>query len=226
MEDLILDIVSSYETKISTIEDIFNDAYQVTIAWDDYIEELGDERERLKSTIRELLAQNCSLRRKDFNQMVRRILGEYNEKKENIEQKRKELIKQLSEYISKQKSLTASLKEQVMQLASGKIEKDSLETTISALKSLFQNDGEKLIAQLRSFQIQLTAFQREQEEINRKMERLVERGNSLRIEDLRELEAAEAREKRKMERQLRLEEVERYLSQCRKQRHEIDLHKL
>ncbi|MEN6382304.1 MAG: hypothetical protein ABFC86_03440, partial [Rectinema sp.] len=168
---------------------------------------------------------NCSLRRKDFNRMVQKILGEYGAKKEHIKEEQKELVKQLNEYLAAQKTLTASLKEQLIQLSSGRIKKESIEATITSLKELFQNRGEALIGQLRNFQIRLDTFQKEQEEINRKMQRLVERGDSLRIEDLRALEAAEDREKRKMERQIRREEVERYLLQCKRQRHEIDLSK-
>ena len=221
MDELVLGAVSSYENKISTIEDLLTNAYQTTIDWDENYDQLRNEREKLKAALSDLLAQNCSLRKKDFNLIVKKILSKHTQKKSDLEKRQVELISKINKYLTAQKELTKTLKDQVVQLESGKVKRESIELTLNDLKLLFQGEGSELTMDLRSFQLELDAFQREEEEINRKLARLIERGKSLRTEDLRELEAAEEREKRKIEKQLRHDEVENYILQCRQHRYEI-----
>ena len=80
--------------------------------------------------------------------------------------------------------------------------------------------GQRLFAMFRDFQIHLEAFRKEQEEINHKLQRLVDRGEFLSLEDLRQLEATKAQQQRKVDRELRREEVGRMLSHFRQQRQE------
>jgi hypothetical protein len=77
---------------------------------------------------------------------------------------------------------------------------------------------------LRDFQLHLEVFQKEQEEINRTLQRLVDRGESLSLENLRQLEADKAYQDRKANRELRREEVDRLLSHFRQQRQESHRH--
>ena len=81
--------------------------------------------------------------------------------------------------------------------------------------------GSSLFAMLRDFQLRLEDFQKEQEEINHKLQRLVDRGESLSLEDLRQLEAAKALQEEELDRELRREEVDRLLSHFRQQRQEM-----
>ena len=58
----------------------------------------------------------------------------------------------------------------------------------------------------------------EQREVNGELQRLVDIGESLRLEDLRCLEIARARQDRKMDRELRREDIESLLTHFRQQR--------
>ena len=89
---------------------------------------------------------------------------------------------------------------------------------MAMIKAVYQERGQEMFATLRNFQLRLESFQAEQEEINHKLQRLVERGESLRLEDLRQLEAAEAGQERRAERELRRQEVERLLAHFKERR--------
>jgi hypothetical protein len=97
-------------------------------------------------------------------------------------------------------------------------DKSSLDAVIGTIKTMYQERGHKLVAMLREFQSHMEAFRREQEELNRKLQRLMERGESLCIEDLRELEAGKACQDRKAERELRRQEIEKLLANFKQNR--------
>jgi regulator of replication initiation timing len=89
---------------------------------------------------------------------------------------------------------------------------------MAMIKAAYQERGQEMFATLRNFQLRLQSFQVEQEEINHKLQRLVERGESLRLEDMRQLEATKTGQERRAERELRREEVERLLSHFKERR--------
>ena len=215
MESLVLDLINSYENRISMVESLVTTAYQTTAASDESLAEFDKERERLQSSLREILVKKCSLRRKDFNSLMERILADSERKKGKIQEEQKRARETLKEYLDKQKELAASLREQLVKFTLENVDKDSLGAIITNFKSAYQDKGEQVFALLRNFQWHLESFQREEEETNHKLQRLVDRGESLRIEDLRQLEAAKARQDRKAERELRREDVERLLAHFR-----------
>jgi len=89
---------------------------------------------------------------------------------------------------------------------------------MAMIKAAYQERGQEMFATLRNFQLRLESFQVEQEEINHKLQRLVERGESLSLEDLRQLEATKAGQERRAERELRRQEVERLLAHFKDRR--------
>jgi hypothetical protein len=66
--------------------------------------------------------------------------------------------------------------------------------------------------------LRLESFQAEQKEINHKLQRLVERGESLILEGMRQLEATKTGQERRAERELRREEVERLMAHFKERR--------
>jgi len=218
MKNLVLDLVASCENRISMVEELFTGAHYTTATLDASLGELADERGRLRASLQEILARNCSLRRKDFNALMERIISDSEMKKSGLEEERKRVGGELKGYLEVQKQLVASLRQQLVEFNPDKGDKDVLEATIARMKVAYQDKGQQVFALLRSFQLRLEAFQREQEEINQKLQRLVERGEALRLEDLRQLEAAEAGQERKVERELRRQDVERLLAHFKGQR--------
>jgi len=224
MMEPVLDLITSYESRIATVEELMTTAYQATETSDGSFDILDEERERLKTGLQKTLAKNCSLRKKDFNFLLERLLSNSNKNREAIEEERSQVREKVKEYLDEQKQLAKYLRQQLVELAQEKTDKGCLDAIIGNIKVTYQDKGQLLFAMLRNFQLHLEAFQREQEETNHKLQRLVERGESLSLEDLRQLEAAKAHQERKADRELRREEVDRLLAHFRQQRQESRRH--
>ena len=219
-----LDLIISYESRIAAVEELITTAYQATATSDVSFDILDEERERLKTGLQKTLAKNCSLRRKDFNRLSERLLSDSTKNREAIEEERSQVREKVKKYLDEQKQLANYLRQQLIELTQEKMDKGCLDVVIGKIKASYEDTGQRLFAILRNFQLRLETYQREQEEINHKLQRLMDRGESLSLEELRLLEAAEALQKRATDRELRREEVDRLLSHFRQQRLESRRH--
>jgi len=220
----VLDIITSYEGRVSMVEELISTAYEATIASESSVGALDEERERLKSSLQKTLAKNCSLRRKDFNLLMEGVLSESNGEREAIEKEQGQLRDKVKEYLNEQKELANCLREQIFELTQKKADKSGLDAVLNNIRAAYEGTGQQLFAVLRDFQLHLDAFQREQADINHKLQGLMERGESLSIKDLSQLEAAKACQDRKADRELRREEVDRLLAHFKQQRLESSRH--
>jgi hypothetical protein len=220
----VLELITSYENRIATVEELMTTAYQATVTSGGSFDILDEERERLKTGLQKTLAKNCSLRKRDFDCLLEQLLSDSNKNRKTIEEERRQVREKVQEYLDEQKQLANSLRQQIVKLAKEKMDKGCLDTIIGNIKATYVDKGQRLFSTLRDFQLRLEAFQKEQAEINHKMQRLMERGESLSLEDLRQLEATKARQDRKANRELRREEVDRLLAHFRQQRLEGSRH--
>ena len=218
MDELVLDIVTCYENRISMVEELVTGEYYTTTTLDASLAAVAEERARLKTSLQEILARNCSLRRKDFSTLMERITSEFEKSKSELEEEREYVREGLKRYLDEQKQLVTSLRQQLVDFTDEKADKRALEITIAKIKAAYQHRGEQVFALLRDFQVCLESFRMEQEEINHKLLRLVERGESLRLEDMRQLEATKTGQERRAERELRQQEVERLLAHFKERR--------
>ncbi len=218
MKELVLDLITSYENRVSTVEKLITTAYEAASDFDESFGELDRERERLKTSLQEVLAKNCSLRRKDFNRFIEGALFDSEMKRKEIEEKRKLVRGKLKEYLDEQKELVTCLRKQLVNFTQGETDNNGLETLLNNIKTICQDKGEQVFAMLRDFQRQLEGSQRDDKEINYRLGRLVKRDKFLRIEDMRQLEATKAHQNRKAERELRQQAVERLLAHFNQQR--------
>jgi hypothetical protein len=217
----VLDIITSYESRIATVEELITTAYQATETSDGSLDILDKDRDRLRTGLQKTLAKNCSLRRKDFDRLIEGILSDSAKNREAIEEERNGVREKVKEYLEEQKQLANDLRKQLIELTQERTEnKSCLNKIIGNIKVTYEGKGQRLFTMFRDFQTHLEAFQKEQEEINHKLQRLIDRGEFLSLEDLRQLEAAKAHQQRKTERELRREEVDRMLSHFRQQRQE------
>ena len=138
--------------------------------------ELKDQRENIKAQLQDLLAKNGHLRRKDFDQMMQRIVLIQVEKEKGI----KDL---LNNYFIEQRSTLNFLKENLAKIkealanGEGGPLKDSPEVMSQILT---QQDQRK-----QEITLLLKEFQREQQEMTRKLLELLAKGRELRIQDLK-----------------------------------------
>ena len=225
MKDLVLDLVASCENRVTMIEELVTGAHYATATVDASLAQIADERVRLKASLQELLARNCSLRRKDFNLLIERIIAESEKRKRELEEERRRVRDELKGYLDEQKQLVVCLRQQLGDFNYEKGDKDALETTIARIKASYQQKGQEVFSLLRGFQLHLKAFQREQEEMNHELQRLADRGKSLKTEDLRQFEAVKADQERRAEKELRREDVERLLAHFKEQRQGSSRHR-
>jgi hypothetical protein len=220
----VLDLIASYENRIATVEELMTTAYQATVTSDGSFDVLDEERERLKTGLQKTLTKNCSLRIKDFTRLMERVLADSDKNRVAIQEEQIRVRAKVKEYLDEQKQLSQYLRQKLVELSQEKTDKSSLDAVIGNIRAMYENKGRQLFTIFRDFQQRLNIFQREQEEINFKLQRLVDRGEFLSLEDLRQLEAAEALQKRAKDRELRREEVDRLLSHFGQQRQESRRH--
>ena len=168
-----------------------------------------------------MLARNCSLRRKDFDSLMDDVLADSQSQREEIERERARLVDKVQEYLEEQKGLAASLRGQLIEMAPENPDASAIEAAIASIRTAYQGTVQELSGRLRDFQVHLEAFCKEQAEMNGKLNGLVDRGDSLRTEDIRRLEAARTRHSRKTDRELRRERVETLLAHFRQHREEL-----
>lgn len=216
----VLELITSYENRIATVEELMTAAYQATVTSGGSFDILDEERVRLKAGLQKTLARNCSLRKRDFDCLLEQLLSDSNNNRQIIEEERRQLREKVQEYLDEQKQLANSLRQQIIELDKEKMDRGCLDTIIGNIKATYEDKAQRLLSILRDFQLRLDVFQKEQAEINHKMQRLVDRGESLTLEDMRQLEATRARQDRKVNRELRRDEVDRLLAHFRRQRQE------
>jgi regulator of replication initiation timing len=217
--DMLLDLINSYEHRVIAVENLVNSAYETTLDDEDSLSQAYRTEEKLRDNLRETLVRNCSLRRADFDALTARIFTDIDMKKTVIERERKVLRERLRAYLQQQKELAISLKGQLAKLDEDSSQK-SLEAVLHDIKKSQKEEGEQIFTLFRDFQFRLKTLCREIEELNDRLRRVLERGESLQLEDLRQFRASLAHEQRKAERKLRSEDVQRLLAHFNMERQE------
>jgi hypothetical protein len=220
MKDLVLDLINSYEHRVITVETLINNAYETTVDSDEGLSQAYNTALKLRDDLRETLVRNCSLRRKDFDAYTAMVFSSIDKKKMDIENERKLVRELLKTYLGRQKELVVALKEQLVKFSLEGSNKDSLELLLKDIKTSQKEEGEQTFSLLRDIQFRLKTFRLELADLNSNFQRILERGELLKLEDLRQLQSTLAQERRKTERKERKEDVERLLAGFSKQRQE------
>jgi DNA polymerase III delta prime subunit len=220
MKDMVLDLINSYEHRVVTVESLINSAYETTVDSDEGLSLAYETGQKLRAEIRETLVRNCSLRRKDFDAFASKVFSSIDTKKMEIENQRKLTREILKAYLGRQKELVTSLKEQLAKFSLEGSNRDSLELILSDIKTSQKEEGEQTFALLRDIQFRLKTFRQELADLNDNLQRILKRGELLKLEDLRQLQSTMAQERRKAERKERREDVERLLTHFSGERQE------
>jgi DNA polymerase III delta prime subunit len=220
MQDMVLDLINSYENRVVTVESLINSAYETTVDSDEGLSLAYETGQKLRAEIREILVRNCSLRRKDFDAFASKVFSSIDTKKIEIENQRKLTREILKAYLGRQKELVTSLKEQLAKFSLEGSNRDSLELILSAMKTSQKEEGEQTFALLRDIQFRLKTFRQELADLNSNLQRILKRGELLKLEDLRQLQSAQAHERRNAEKEVRKEDVSRLLAHFNRERQE------
>jgi len=149
-ENILESIISSYESRIQSIEAFFDATGQIFQDFQDSILATREEREKINSQLRETLAKNESLRKKDFDRMMGVISS-------HLDQSEQE-VRQLSQkYLGEQTKLVQQLRQGLRDfkdaLSEGQAQKvDELQTVIKDILAKQNESKDKVTSKLKEFQ--------------------------------------------------------------------------
>lgn len=210
MKGIVEEIVSSYEASVQNTVDVFSTTHQIL---QNSILDTKQGNEKVTIQIRESLARNKSLRRKDFDSMMQGILSIQDEG----EKEAKDLV---NNYLNEQKEMSQDLRKGIRKFqdsfAKGEVQGGKKFQNLSKEILDKQDERKQEIAS------KLKDFQKEQQEMTMRLKELLAKGREIRIRDLKSmLKEFSARHEERMARQKeRKEEVQSILGDFRKERKE------
>ncbi|OGV98347.1 MAG: hypothetical protein A3I04_04870 [Nitrospinae bacterium RIFCSPLOWO2_02_FULL_39_110] len=211
LKNVVEDIVSSYEERIESIGSIFDTVYSILGDFQGSIADIKEEREKIGNQVRDILAKNEHLRKKDFDNMMQGIL-------KASEQREKEVRDLLNGYFNEQKTMAQALRESLGKfkdsLARGEAERvKEFQALIKDLLSKQEERKEGVTSKLKR-------FQQQHNKLIVSLRELLAKGGNLRIKDFKIMlkEFKVQREERLTLQRKRKKEVAKMLSGFREKR--------
>jgi len=171
-ENVLENIISSYEARIQSVEAFFEATGHIFGDFQESLFSTRGEREKINNQLKENLAQNGSLRKKDFDRMMGVISLHLDESEQEV--------RQLShKYLNEQTKLVQQLREGLRNfkdaLTEGQAEKvKELQTLIKEILS--KQDESKI-----EVTSKLKEFQQGQQQTSKMLKELLSKGKDLRI---------------------------------------------
>jgi hypothetical protein len=176
MKDIAENIFSSYETRSRSIGSLFDMTHQILEGFQSSFFETRQEREKINDQLRESLTKNESLRRKDFDRMMRGILSAQ-------EDRERQVRGELNSYLAEQREMFHALGDNLAKfkdaLAGGEAQR------IKEFQSLVQEILAKQDERKNEVTSELIKFQKQQQELAHTLKELLAKGCELRIKDLK-----------------------------------------
>ena len=178
MNKIINNILHSYEARIWSIGSIFDTTHQILQGFQDVLLDTREEREKIRVELRESLANNESLRRKDFDNMMQSILS-------TQEEREKEVRNLLNQYLNEQREMAQALRENLESV------NDSLAKGETQRLKGFQEMIKEILAKQDKRKEEITSrlkeFQKEQNMLAASLKELLAKGKELRIRDFKSM---------------------------------------
>jgi hypothetical protein len=219
MRNIVDHIVSSYETRVQNIGTLFDTTHQILQGFQDSLLDTKQEREELNAELRENLAKNNFLRKKDFDQMMGGMISGQNEREKEV----KDL---LNTYLHEQSAMTRDLRENLGtfrdSLSEGEAQRvKEVQQMIKGILAKQTERKDEVISRLKE-------FKKEQKLLASHLNELLAKGRDLRIRDLkRMLDEFRGRYEERLTRQKeRKKEVRQLLSGQKGRLSDQDLHGL
>jgi len=204
-------VISSYETRIESVGAMFDTAHQIL---DDFQETFLDNKEegrKINTELRDILAHNEHLRKKDFDSMTQGVLSAQEEREAEV----KNLLKG---YLNQQREMARALREDLAKF------KDALAKGDVRRVKEFQEMIKEILAdqdtRKEEVSSKLKEFQKEQQEMAKGLKALLAKGRSLRIRDLKSmLQEFRTQHKERLAQQIeRGREVNKMLGRTKRQK--------
>lgn len=204
-------VISSYEKRIDNIGSLVDVTDLVFGGFQGSILEEKEERQEISTRLRDTLAKNEHLRRKDFDNMMQRILSTQSERE-------KEIRNLLRQYLDGHKNMALVLRQNIGKfkdaLAVGEAER------IKEFQSLIKEILDKQENRKKEVTFMLEEFRQSQEELTKRLKELLAKGANIRIRDFKSMlkEFGIQRKRRLALQQKRKKEVVNILGRFKKER--------
>lgn len=214
LKNIVETLISSYESRIDSVSSIPDNAYLMLADFQNSILDTKKEREKVNSELRDTLAKNGNLRKKDFDRMMQSVVSPQ-------DRKEKKIRGLLTGYFNDQKKIAIALKDYFVKvkdaLAKGEIE--HIKELLGAIKALMAEQDKKK----ERLALKLKEMQKEEEDVVTKVKALLVKGRQLHIRDLKEmlLQIRHKHEERITQRLERRKEIRGMLADFKKQRIEV-----
>lgn len=169
-------VISSYETMLESVGAIFDTTHQIPDDFQGAFFDNKEEGRKISAQLREILAHNEHLRKKDFDSMTQGDLSAQEEREAEV----KNLVKG---YLNQQREMARTLRENLAKfkdaLAKGEVER--VKEFHEMIKEVITNQD----ARKEEVTSKLKEFQKEQQEMAKRLKELLAKGRDLRIKDFK-----------------------------------------
>ena len=158
------ELVSSYQSRIPTVATIIDNTHQL-------LEDFKINRDEMSNQLKETLAKEESLRKKDFDNMMEDIFAHQDEREKQV----KDLLRT---FFEEQKEIAQTLKKN---LAEGE------KVKIDEFKKMLEDIQARQRARESEAKTVLKEFQEEYKEMAESLRSLLNRGEAIQIKDFKEM---------------------------------------
>jgi len=217
MENIVDNVLSSYGARVQSIADTFDTTSQLLEGFQGFFLDTKQEREKVSAELRENLAKNEHLRKKDFDNMMQDILSTQDERE-------KEVRNLLKNYLNEQKEMVQVLREDLEKfknsLAKGEVQR------VREFQVLIKDILTKQDERKNEVTSKLKNFQKEQQEMAKILKGLLAKRRELRIKDFKSMlkEFRFQHKKRISHQEERKQEVRSMLEGFKKERMDSRFH--
>jgi len=177
-KNIVENIISSYQARIQSIGAIFDNTHELLEGFQESLLDTREEREKMNAELRENLAKNESLRKKDFDNMMRDILSAQ-------EEREKQVRSLLKDYLNEQKEMANALGESLGKVkdAVAKGEAQRVKEFQAAITEILEKQEQRK----QEVSSELKEFQKNRQEMAKRLKELLAKGRELRIKDLKSM---------------------------------------
>lgn len=170
LKELAEEIIFSYEAKVRSIDTILETTHLILNDFQESILNNKEEGEKINTRLRDTLANNEHLRRKDFDNMMMGILSAQ-------EQREREVKNLLKDYLTQQKEMALTLRDNLTgvkdALAKGEVQRcREFQSIIKQILAGQSRRKQEVVSKLKE-------FQRQQYELTARLRELLTKGKNL-----------------------------------------------
>ena len=177
-KNFVEDLLTSYESRIQTVEILFHATQQVVQNFHESLLDTKQERQKLNGQLKENLAKSGSLRKKDFDNMMRDISSHQDQQEQEVRNLSKSYLNEQTDFIQE---LRDNLRNFRQALAKGEVQRiKEFHEMITQILERQERRKNEVISKLQE-------FQKEHQETAKMLRELLSKGKELRTKDFKRM---------------------------------------